>query len=117
MTTAGPLVNARGVAEATGQARPALATAVRRQSDCKGTRIADQDDQPFSSGHGGVEKVLGQHDEVAGEQNDEDGGILGALDLVDAGGIGQAELVQRVRIVDDLAIIVTSNERSSFGEP
>ena len=77
--------------------RPASAPRNVANRDRDGLLLADENHKPLATRHAGVEEISLQHYVVLGKDRDDYGGILGALALVDGGGIGGN---QRVKLAE-----------------
>jgi len=69
--------------------------------------LADQYHQPLATGNAGVQQVSLQHGVVLGQDGDDDGGVLGALALVNGRGVGGNQGVELAESVGDGAAVET----------
>src|SRR3989337_3927535 len=104
-------------AEAVRQATVALpgpGTAHRNRDGLSG---ADHDDEVSSAAEGRVEQVALEHDVVRGVEQEDDGGILTPLALVDRNGAGQLELLPVAPVVDHLRLVEPDTDPLLFRVP
>jgi hypothetical protein len=66
----------------------------RERSDRDGLLLANQHDQSLAAGHPGVEEIPLQHRVMLGECRDDNGGIFGALALMNRRRIGRHQRVE-----------------------
>src|SRR5690242_21689884 len=93
--------NRRLLSESVGEGGVAAAGADGADGGGQGAAGADEDDQLFGAGDGGVEQVALQHHPGAGGDGDDHGGVFGALGAVDGDGVGVGEFVEFVEVVVD----------------
>ena len=77
--------------------------------------LADEDHEPLAAGDAGVEEVSLQHGVVLGQDGDHHRGILGALALVDGGGIGGNQHVKLAEAVDHRPPVEGRDEFARLG--
>ena len=70
----------------------------------EGFGVADDDDEAFGAGDGGVEDVALEHEVVLGGDGQDERGVFAALGFVDGDGVGEAEVVEVVEINEVYAV-------------
>ena len=81
----------------------------------KGLGAADEDADALGAGDAGVDEVPLEHHVVGHQDGDDHYRELGALGLVDGGGVGQSDLVQFGVVILDFAAVEVDGKRAVFG--